>query len=40
MIDRAKKLQARFYISATGANPVRDWLMGLSEEDRRSEVTG
>lgn len=36
MIDRTKKLQARFYLSANGGNPVRDWLMSLSEDDRKT----
>jgi phage-related protein len=36
MIDRAKKLPARFYISQTGRNPVRDWILELSPEDRRT----
>jgi len=36
MIDRSKKLPARFYISATGRNPVRDWILGLSPDDRRA----
>lgn len=30
-----KKIPARFYLSSTGANPVRDWLMALPVEDRR-----
>lgn len=30
-----KKVQARFYVSATGSNPVRDWLMALPAEDRQ-----
>jgi phage-related protein len=30
-----KKVQARFYLSATGANPVRDWLVKLAPEDRK-----
>jgi phage-related protein len=36
MIDRTKKLPARFYLSATGRNPVREWIMGLSLEDRHT----
>ena len=31
-----KKVQARFYKTASGTAPVRDWLMSLSEEDRRT----
>ena len=36
MGDERKKLPARFYRSATGAEPVRDWLLGLSKQDRRT----
>jgi phage-related protein len=36
MIDRAKKLHARFYINQTGRNPVREWILELPEEDRRT----
>ena len=35
MVDRSKKLQARFYMAGSGRRPVREWLLGLSEEDRR-----
>jgi phage-related protein len=35
MIDRSKKLQARFYQTASGAEPVRMWLKDLSSDDRR-----
>jgi phage-related protein len=35
MVDRSKKLQARFYMSARGRRPVRDWLLEISEDDRR-----
>ena len=35
MIDRSKKITARFYLTAMGAKPVREWLLSLSEEDRR-----
>jgi phage-related protein len=31
-----KKLPARFYRWRTGAEPVREWLKSLSEEDRRT----
>jgi phage-related protein len=33
--DRSKKIAARFYVSASGKMPVRDWLMSLQPEDRR-----
>ena len=36
MIDRSKRLQARFYETAGGREPVRDWLVGLDDIDRRS----
>jgi phage-related protein len=29
-----KKISARFYLSSTGANPVRDWLLDLEKADR------
>jgi phage-related protein len=35
MIDRSKKITARFYRSAMSRNPVRDWLIKLDKEDRR-----
>ncbi len=35
MIDRSKKIAARFYSSATGRRPVREWLLALSKDDRR-----
>ena len=35
MIDRSKKLPAFFYQTATGKEPVRDWLMELTQEDRK-----
>lgn len=35
MADQTKKLPAVFYRSAAGAEPVRDWLKALSQEDRR-----
>src|SRR5208337_371364 len=34
MIDRTKKLPARFYVSRTGRKPVRDWILELTEADR------
>lgn len=30
-----KKVPARFYKGASGAEPVREWVLGLSKEDRR-----
>jgi phage-related protein len=36
MIDRSKKLVARFYMTAGGRKPVREWLAGLAREDRRT----
>ena len=30
-----KKVPARFYLTPTGGNPVRDWPIGLPPEDRR-----
>ena len=36
MIDRTKKLPARFYISSTGRNPVREWILELSSDDRHT----
>ncbi len=35
LLDRAKKLPACFYENANGRQPVRDWVLGLSEEDRK-----
>ena len=35
MID-GKRIRAAFYRAASGAEPVRDWLLGLSDEDRRN----
>jgi phage-related protein len=34
MIDRTKKLPARFYVTAQGRNPVREWILDLPEADR------
>jgi phage-related protein len=31
----AKKLTARFYVSGTGRKPVREWLLDLTDMDRR-----
>ena len=36
MVDRSKKLPARFYLNAAGRNPVRDWILGLSNADRHT----
>ena len=36
MIDRTKKLPARFYVTPVGRKPVREWLLALPEEDRRT----
>lgn len=35
MIDRSKKLPARFFQSYSGKEPVRDWIKSLPVEDRR-----
>ena len=34
MIDRTKKLQASFYETPGGKEPVREWLRSLQREDR------
>jgi len=36
MIDRSKKLPARFYAMPTGRNPVREWILELPEADRHT----
>ncbi|MFM7345374.1 MAG: type II toxin-antitoxin system RelE/ParE family toxin [Tagaea sp.] len=36
MIDRTKKITARFFESAARRKPVREWLLELSAEDRRA----
>lgn len=33
--DDIKKVPARFFRNENGTEPVRDWLQGLSKEDRR-----
>jgi hypothetical protein len=33
--DRSKKLPARFYENASGQEPVRKWILELSEADRK-----
>ena len=36
MIDRSRKLSAFFYENANGRQPVREWILELSPEDRKS----
>jgi phage-related protein len=36
MVDRMKRVQAAFFRSGNGVEPVRDWLKSLSAEDRRA----
>ena len=36
MIDRTKKLPARFYLTPAGSNPVRDWILALPDADRHT----
>lgn len=36
MIDRAKKIHARFWESDSGRKPVREWLLEIGGEDRRT----
>lgn len=36
MIDRSKKLRARFYETASGRKPVREWLLDINTNDRRT----
>ena len=35
MTRKPKKIDAAFYRPATGAEPVRDWLLTLNSDDRR-----
>ena len=35
MIARWKKIAGRFYATASGRRPVREWLLGLPKSDRR-----
>jgi len=35
VIDRSKKLPAFFYQTSGGNEPVRDWILELSPEDRK-----
>lgn len=36
MIDRTKKLQARFFETGSGRKPVREWLLEIDQDDRRT----
>ena len=36
MIDRTKKLPARFYVNPAGRKPVREWILELPEADRHT----
>lgn len=36
MVDRSKKLPAFFYENASRRQPVREWILELSSEDRKS----
>jgi len=36
MAHRWKKITGRFYATPTGRRPVRDWLLELSKDNRRS----
>ncbi len=36
MVDRTKKLPARFYVNPSGRRPVREWILELSEADRHT----
>ncbi len=38
-MDRMKKIEANFYRSDTGKEPVREWLLTLDREDRRKVGT-
>ena len=35
MVERQKKIAARFYATSSGRRPVRDWILDLPDEDRR-----
>lgn len=35
MVAAPKKIQARFYTTASGRKPVREWLLELQADDRR-----
>jgi phage-related protein len=34
-LDRSKKITGRFYMTAAGRRPVREWLLDLPKDDRR-----
>jgi hypothetical protein len=36
MIDRTKKLPARFYVTPAGRNPVCEWILQLPQADRHT----
>jgi len=36
MPESLQRLHASFFLTSTGAQPVRDWLLGLSKEDRKA----
>ena len=36
MIERTKKLQARFYVTPAGSKPVREWILEMSDADRHT----
>ncbi len=36
MIKSRKKVSAAFYVSSSGSEPVKDWLLKLSKQDRKS----
>jgi phage-related protein len=38
-MDRSKKIEANFYRSDNGKEPVREWLLALDREDRRTVGT-
>ena len=36
MIDRTKKLPARFYVTPEGRKPVREWILEMPDADRHT----
>lgn len=36
MIDRTKKLSARFYVTPAGRKPVREWILEMPDADRHT----
>ncbi len=36
IIDRTKKLPARFYLNSLGRTPVRDWILELPDADKHT----